>query len=188
MIGKGFPVGASGKESPCQCRRCGFDPWVGRIPWRRKWQPTPSFLPGESPWTGESGRLQSMGSQRVRQDWVSEKQRQEGPLPPRTGRRKALQEAVGMPGLWGWCGGAQAQGVPSLIAPTMPHVHRQQPRSWSILIEDARQSSGERGLHAAGGKGSPETAVSTGGPQEGQERGISQAVTSHIKNLCVPHL
>ena len=30
-----------------QCRRPGFDPWVGKIPWRRKWQPTPVFLPGE---------------------------------------------------------------------------------------------------------------------------------------------
>ena len=30
------------------CRRFGFDPWVGKIPWRRKWQPTPVFLPGES--------------------------------------------------------------------------------------------------------------------------------------------
>ena len=38
----------SGKESACQCRRHGFDPWVGKIPWRRKWQPTPVFLPGES--------------------------------------------------------------------------------------------------------------------------------------------
>ena len=30
------------------CRRCRFDPWVGKILWRRKWQPTPVFLPGES--------------------------------------------------------------------------------------------------------------------------------------------
>ena len=29
------------------CRRCRFDPWVGKIPWRRAWQPTPGFLPGE---------------------------------------------------------------------------------------------------------------------------------------------
>ena len=36
----------SGKESTCQCRRHRFDPWVGKIPWRRKWQPTPVFLPG----------------------------------------------------------------------------------------------------------------------------------------------
>ena len=30
-----------------QCRRREFDPWVGKIPWRRKWQPTPVFLTGE---------------------------------------------------------------------------------------------------------------------------------------------
>ena len=35
--------------------------WVGNIPWRRVWQPTLVFLPGESPWTEEPGRLQSMG-------------------------------------------------------------------------------------------------------------------------------
>ena len=44
---QGFPVGSDGKESVCQCRKPGFDPWVGKIPWRRKWQPTPVFLPGE---------------------------------------------------------------------------------------------------------------------------------------------
>ena len=47
----GFPSDASGKEPTCQCKRpkrCGFDPWVGKSPWRRKWQPTPVFLPGES--------------------------------------------------------------------------------------------------------------------------------------------
>ena len=31
-----------------QCGKPGFDPWVGKIPWRRKWQPTPVFLPEES--------------------------------------------------------------------------------------------------------------------------------------------
>ena len=36
------------KESACQCRRPGFDPWVGMIPWRRKWQPIPVLLPGKS--------------------------------------------------------------------------------------------------------------------------------------------
>ena len=47
----GLPWWLSGKESTCQCRRCkrlGFDPWVRKISWRRKWQPTPVFLPGES--------------------------------------------------------------------------------------------------------------------------------------------
>ena len=44
----GLPWWLSGKESTCQCRGCGFYPWVGKIPWRRKWQHTPVFLPGES--------------------------------------------------------------------------------------------------------------------------------------------
>ena len=38
-----------------------FDPWVRKIPWRRAWQPTLAFLPGESLWTGETGGLQSTG-------------------------------------------------------------------------------------------------------------------------------
>ena len=47
----GFPGGTSGKEPTCQCirhKRLEFDPWIGKIPWRRAWQPTPVFLPGES--------------------------------------------------------------------------------------------------------------------------------------------
>ena len=114
----GFPCGASDQESTCNAgKRCGFDPWTRKIPWRRAWQPTPVFMPGEShgqrslvgyglwgckesdtnkqlththththisawgthsstlawniPWMGEPGRLQSMESQRVRQDWVT---------------------------------------------------------------------------------------------------------------------
>ena len=46
-----FPGGASGKESACQCRRCKrcrFDPWVGKMPCSRKWQVTAVFLPGKS--------------------------------------------------------------------------------------------------------------------------------------------
>ena len=47
----GFPGSTSGKELTCQFRRhktSGFDPWVRMIPWRRKWQPTSVFWPGES--------------------------------------------------------------------------------------------------------------------------------------------
>ena len=47
----GFQSGASGKEPTYQCRRlkrCGFDLWVRKISWRRKWQLTLVFLPGES--------------------------------------------------------------------------------------------------------------------------------------------
>ena len=42
------------------------DPWVGKIPWRRKQQPTPVFLLGECSWTEELGGLQSVGLQRVK--------------------------------------------------------------------------------------------------------------------------
>ena len=47
-------------------RDAGSIPDSGRLPWRRAWQPTPVFLPGESPWTEEPGKLQAMGLQRVR--------------------------------------------------------------------------------------------------------------------------
>ena len=45
-----FSGGASGKDPACQCRRHnrrGFSPWVGKMPWSRKWQPSPVFLPGK---------------------------------------------------------------------------------------------------------------------------------------------
>ena len=47
----GFPVGSVGKESACNAGgtdRPDFDPWFRKIPWRRAWQPTPAFLPGEA--------------------------------------------------------------------------------------------------------------------------------------------
>ena len=60
----------SGKESACQ-RRYGFDPWVGRILWRRKWQPTPVFLHGE--FHGQRSLVgYSLWGCRVRQDWATE--------------------------------------------------------------------------------------------------------------------
>ena len=75
---KGLPTWLSGNESPCQYRRCkrhGFDPWVGTISWRRKWQPTPVSLPGKfqgrrslvgySPWICKRVR------HRVRHDWLT---------------------------------------------------------------------------------------------------------------------
>ena len=50
----------------------GSSPEEGKISWRRKWQLTPVFTPGKIPWTEETGGLQSMGSQRVRHNLVSE--------------------------------------------------------------------------------------------------------------------
>ena len=46
----GFPGGSLVKWSTCQGRWLRFDPWMGKIPWRRKWQPTPASLPGKSHW------------------------------------------------------------------------------------------------------------------------------------------
>ena len=64
--------GTSGKESSCQCRRHkrrGFNPWVEKIPWRSKWQQAPVFLPGESQWTEDPGRLQSIQFHRIGTNW-----------------------------------------------------------------------------------------------------------------------
>ena len=61
-----------GKESACQCRRhkrFRFNPWVGKVPWRRERQPS---LTWRIPQTEEPGGLQSMGSQRVRHSWATE--------------------------------------------------------------------------------------------------------------------
>ena len=64
----------NGKESSCQCRRqrrLKFNPWVGKIPWKRKWQHTAVFLPGKS-MDKEPGGLQSTGSQRVRHNLATQ--------------------------------------------------------------------------------------------------------------------
>ena len=64
----GFPGGSDSRESACSPGNPGFDPWVGKIPWSRKWQFLPGILAWRMLWTEEPGRLQSMGSQRVRHD------------------------------------------------------------------------------------------------------------------------
>ena len=58
---KGFPGGSDA----CHMGDPGSIPGIGKTPWRRKWQPTPVFLPGESPWTKEPGELKFMGLQRL---------------------------------------------------------------------------------------------------------------------------
>ena len=69
----GFPDGASGKEPACQCRRHErrrFNPWVGKIPWRRKWQPF-QYSCLEYPMNRGSWLAQSMRSHRVGHNWVT---------------------------------------------------------------------------------------------------------------------
>ena len=68
----GFSGGSSSKESACEHRRhkrYEFDPWVRKILWSRKWQPTPAFLPGESYRQG-AWQATVHGSQEVRHDSV----------------------------------------------------------------------------------------------------------------------
>ena len=63
-VSVGFPGGSGSKESTFNAGDLGLIPgsaWIA-------WQPIPVFLPGESPWTEEPGRLQSMGLQRVGHD------------------------------------------------------------------------------------------------------------------------
>ena len=52
----------------CEVFRMLYIYWIRKMPWRRVWQPTPVFLPGESPRMKEPGGLQSLGSQRVGHD------------------------------------------------------------------------------------------------------------------------
>ena len=68
-----FPRWLSGKESACRCRihqDLQLDPWVLKIPWWMKWQPTLVFLPEKS--HGQRSLAGSMGSQRVRHEWGTE--------------------------------------------------------------------------------------------------------------------
>ena len=67
-----FTEGTQWLRIHLQCRR--FNPWVGNIPWRRKWQPTPGLLPGKSRGQKKPSGLQSVGSQRVGHDLVAKQQ------------------------------------------------------------------------------------------------------------------
>ena len=77
---RGFPRASDGKESACknkqnkriclQCRRPGFNPWVGKITWRWAWQLTPVFLCGESP-NREVWQATIHGLQRVKHNWAT---------------------------------------------------------------------------------------------------------------------
>ena len=67
----GFPGGSDGKESACQCRRPGFDPWIWKMPWRREWQPTSVFLPGEFHEQRSMASCSPRGLKRVGHGWIN---------------------------------------------------------------------------------------------------------------------
>ena len=69
-----LPWWLSGKESACQCRRRGFNPWVGKIPWTRNWQPSLIFLPGKSHGQRSLAGYSTWGCKRVGHNWATEQQ------------------------------------------------------------------------------------------------------------------
>ena len=99
----------NGKESACQCRRCGLDPWAGKIPWRKKIATHSSFLASENPWTEETGGLQSTGLQRIRHEQANEH----------------YQEHVQFPNLmyWPWGDGKEKSSLGISTHPPRPHLY-----------------------------------------------------------------
>ena len=74
---RGLPWSLNDKEPFCQCRghtRCWFSPQVWKIPWRRKWQSAPVFLPGKSHVQRSLEGYSPWGRKRVRHDWVTAQQ------------------------------------------------------------------------------------------------------------------
>ena len=71
LIFIGYPRWLSGKESTCQCGRWWFNPWLRKIPWRRKWQPPPIFLPGKSHGQRSLAGYSPWGHKRVRHNLVT---------------------------------------------------------------------------------------------------------------------
>ena len=69
-----LPWWLSSKESACQCRRCGLHPWVGKSPWRKKWQPTQVFLPVKSHGQRSLVGYSTWGSKRVRHDFTTKQE------------------------------------------------------------------------------------------------------------------
>ena len=69
-----LPWWFNGRECACQCSRHGLDPWVRKIPWRRKWQPTPVYLPGKSLGKRRLAGYCPWGHKRVRHDLVIKQQ------------------------------------------------------------------------------------------------------------------
>ena len=80
----GFPSGSDSKESSCNAGDLGAipgcDTWVGKIPWKRKWQPTPVVLPGEqrslagySPWGHKESDMTKQCYQFSKEEEMSKK-------------------------------------------------------------------------------------------------------------------
>ena len=76
-----------------QCRRRGFDPWVRKSLWRRKWQPTPVFLPGKSHGQRSLAGYSSWDHKRVRHDLATKKPNNK----QRSQRERQADRSAGLP-------------------------------------------------------------------------------------------
>ena len=89
----GLPMRLSSKGCAHQCRRWRFDPWIGKISWRRKWQPTPVFLLGKSHGQRRLAGYSPWGCKRVRHDSAT-KQQLSGKQPPSRSHQGATQRGL----------------------------------------------------------------------------------------------
>ena len=96
-----------------------------KVPWNRKWQLAPVFLPWKIPWTEEPGRLQSMGSQRVGQDWVTKHSHTQNWVPCLLGRREMEKRGKG--------GDKREQGRQSSVQDSM--LQMQGPQVWLLTMK-----------------------------------------------------
>ena len=107
---KGLPWRLSWYRIHLQCRRPGFDSWVGKIPWRRKRLPTPVFWAGESHRKRSlAGYIQPMGSPKVGHNWAAftftgntNKQRYPAPFPLQIGLGDLRRDSLKSSGRLNW--------------------------------------------------------------------------------------
>ena len=133
----GLPRWLLGKEFTCQCRKCGFDPWSRKISWRRKWQPTPAFLPGKPHEQRRPVGYSPWSCKRVRHNLATEQQQHQRQNPRFTFLHDTNQ------GKWGARGSHTV--TPNLL---WLHSFRDQPylHQWVQSILQGTGSSGIAGL------------------------------------------
>ena len=123
----GFPGGTSGKEPTCQCgrqKRYVFDPWVGKIPWKRAWQLTPVFLPGEfhgqrTWWAAVQGVTKSL----IGLKWLSTTAYPGFQQMPWAGKHGMLIEYTNE---WRELGRVRGHNLECLLEPARPHKWEKQ--------------------------------------------------------------
>ena len=166
-----LPHWLRGKESACQCRRLGFDPCMGTIPWRRKWQPTPVFWPGESP-----GQRSLVGDSprgcRVRHDSATAKRPQwinnpvTAPGGPRRGSAMPIPVSILRP-----------NPVPRPVAPTCISLalrdaqHRLR-RLWAVCVASLPSQPTEEDTGRGCGRGSWPCGPARPGPRTTSTSGM----------------